>query len=106
MSTEKKQMYHLIPPYQCRLCRQDMLFFKMRNGNMVDYIQLIRRGMNLQQVVDFLTLHGVKNMRCMCCQKNFIIDWTHGWPVQVLNPADILKFMQIGPKNARGVYVC
>ena len=86
------QLYHLITPYRCKLCGQDMLFFETKRGTLIDYKPFISKGYSLEQMISFLESKGVKFLYCTRCQRSFIIDWRNGWPEQLIHLNPLKEF--------------
>lgn len=80
---DNKLMYKLISPYRCKQCGQDMLFFTSSNGTVIDYKEFLNRGIPLSEMKRYLEKRNIKFIKCICCDKLYIIDWSHGWPEQV-----------------------
>lgn len=78
-----EQMYHVITPYRCKLCNQDMLFFVTKNNKLIDYKWFLNNGYTLSETKEELGKRKIKFIKCIYCGKTHIIDWTHGWPEQV-----------------------
>lgn len=80
---ENKILYKLITPYKCKICGQDMLFFTTPSGTIIDYKEFLNRGNTLSEMKTYLEKRNIKYIKCICCDKLFIIDWSNGWPEQV-----------------------
>lgn len=90
---EKRTIYHLIDSFKCKLCGQEMLFFVTENGSMIDYKDFISKMYSLNTMINMLAYRKVRFLKCLCCNKLFIIDWSKGWPEQLL---DIKKLQDFG----------
>ena len=78
-------------PYACKKCGQEMLFFTLPNGMLIDYKRLLfRKSATLFEVKDYLSSRKIRGIKCLNCQEEFIIDWTMGLPEQLLS-LDIFK---------------
>ncbi len=89
----EKLLYRLITPYKCKICGQDMLFFTNNRGTVIDYKEFLNRGNTLAEMKQYLEKRNIKYIKCICCDKLFIIDWSKGWPEQV---TDINILRQFG----------
>ena len=81
---DKKIMYELIHPYRCKNCGQDMLFFTTSNDTVIDYKEFLNRGNTLSEMKRYLERRNIRFLKCLCCNKLYIIDWTDDWPQQVM----------------------
>ena len=82
---KKKKMYSLISPYKCKLCGQDMLFFVTASNTLIDYKAFILQARSLEETKMYLEKRNIRYIKCVCCDKYFIIDWSNGWPEQLLD---------------------
>jgi len=98
---EKRLFYTLLTPYKCKLCGQEMLFFVTQEGILIDYKEFINNMASLQEMIDMLTHRRVRFLKCLCCDKMFIIDWSHGWPQQLLDIRKLQDFGMYLPKPKR-----
>lgn len=79
-----KEMVKYREPYKCIKCGQELVFLKNRNGMLIDYKRLIYKNANTAiEVKNYLKDKHITGMKCLNCQKTFIIDWTHGLPQQL-----------------------
>ena len=83
-------LYKRITPYKCKVCGQDMLFFTHNKGTVIDYKEFLNRGITLAEMKQYLEKRNIKYIKCICCDKLFIIDWSKGWPEQITD-INILK---------------
>ena len=60
-----------------------MLFFTTSNGSVIDYKEFLNRSNTLPEVKRYLEKRNIKYIKCIYCDRLFIIDWSHGWPEQV-----------------------
>lgn len=88
----KKIMCNLITPYRCKECNQDMLFFITPNNTLLDYKKIFDTYQNLQGIRNFLYTKNIRFIKCLVCNKSYIIDWTSGYPTQLMNKKDLEKF--------------
>lgn len=88
----EKIMCNLISPYRCKECNQDMLFFITSNNNLLDYKGVFGKYKNIQGIKDFLYTKNIKFIKCLVCNKSYIIDWTSGYPTQLINKEYLEKF--------------
>lgn len=87
-----KEMYHIIKPYRCQVCNQDMLFFLTANNVLIDYKGLFGRTKNLYKIRQYLEQRRIKYIKCLSCNKIYIIDWTQRYPTQLLDKSCLEKF--------------
>lgn len=87
-----EQLYHLIKPYKCPVCNQDMLFFTTKDGNLIDYKKFIHRADSLENMEDYIGRRNVKFIKCINCNRSFIIDWTNGWPIPLTDRNKLKEF--------------
>ena len=69
-----------IIPYKCDKCGQEMLFFYTDNGMLIDYKTLFDNGDNLYDIKKYIQYKNVKYLKCITCNKLYIIDWRDGYP--------------------------
>ena len=79
----KKMLYKLITPYRCKVCGQDMFFFTTPTNNVIDYKEFLSRANSLSETKRYLEKRNIRYLKCICCNRLFIIDWSKGWPEQV-----------------------
>ena len=89
---EKNLLYKLISPYKCKVCGQDMLFFETIYNKLIDYKPFLDNGYSLDEMKRIIETRKIKYIRCICCGKSFIIDWTNGWPEQLIDREALKKF--------------
>lgn len=82
----------LITPYKCKVCGQDMLFFETRRKTLIDYKRFLDNGYTLSDMKNSIAKDNIRFLRCIQCGRSFIIDWTHGWPEQLMDINAINKF--------------
>lgn len=71
-------------PYRCIDCNQEMVFFLTTNGMLIDYKRLLFKNANTAiEVNKYLKQKPIIGMKCLNCQRRYIIDWTHGLPQQL-----------------------
>lgn len=81
-----------LKPYVCQKCGQEMLFFYTKNGTLIDYKTLFVKGYNLFDIRKYLEHKGVKYIKCITCNKLYIIDWSTGYPVPLLDNECLKNF--------------
>ena len=86
-------MCHVIKPYLCTVCGEDTLFFVTKNNRLIDYRYMIRSGMTLQQIEDYLRERGVTKMKCINCNKEYLMDFREKYPKN-LNTTDLLSLLK------------
>ena len=88
-----KEMCRIITPYRCKECGQDMVFFLTNNNTLLDYKALITdRANTLQQLTHYLEPRSIRFMKCLACNKTYIIDWTTRFPTQLIDKSVLNKF--------------
>ena len=88
-----KEMCRIITPYRCKECGQDMVFFLTNNNILLDYKGLIiDQSKSLQELKQYLEPRSVRFMKCLSCNKTYIINWTTGFRVQLTNKSVLNKF--------------
>lgn len=91
----KKLLYHIIEPYKCPICKEDLLFFTTKfNDKIIDYKRLLDNGNTLDETKHYLEKRNIRHFRCIHCDREFIIDWTEGWPIPITNK-DKLKIFGV-----------
>ena len=69
-----------IIPYKCDKCGQEMLFFYSDNGMLIDYKTLFDNRYNLYDIKKYIQYKNGKYLKCITCNKLYIIDWRDGYP--------------------------
>lgn len=87
-----KEMCRSITPYVCNECGNDTLFFITKNGILIDYKTMMERGMSLTQIKQFLYEKNIKYIKCISCNRQYIIDWRNGYPVNLIDRQALLDF--------------
>ena len=81
-------------PYRCACCGEEMLFFVSDTNRLIDYKKLfLQYGINSTQFKTHLYRRYIRYLKCLCCNRYFIIDWTTGYPTQLLDKEKLDKFM-------------
>lgn len=83
-------LYKRINPYRCKICGQEMLFFETKYNKLIDYKRFLDNANALDEMKQKIEKRGIKYIRCICCGKSFIIDWSNGWPEQ-LTDKEVMK---------------
>lgn len=78
-----------INPYTCKYCGQEMLFIKTRRGKLIDYKNLYNFFTDSFELKEYLYNKEITHFKCIVCNREFMIDWTNGYPVQA--DADVIK---------------
>lgn len=84
-NNNKQQMYHLINPYVCPICGQEMLMFTTDRNTIVDYKAFIKCGYSLSEMKEDLSKRKVNGIKCLRCGEREIIDWSDSWPTPLYN---------------------
>lgn len=79
-------------PCKCRVCGQEMLFFVMRDKSLVDYVTLFNKYHTSSEIYRFLAKNNVSHIKCLVCDKEFIIDWSAKFPKQLVDKDELDKF--------------
>lgn len=87
-----KEMCSYITPYRCGKCGEDSLFFVTSDNHLIDYKAILDNGNSIYQLKDFLMTKKIKFIRCLACGQTHIIDWSNGYPVQLLDKDALKKF--------------
>ena len=87
-----KEMCTVLTPYKCEKCRQEMIFFTTNGNILIDYKKLFEKQMTKDQIREFLAKKGVKYIKCIGCNSLYIIDWTKGFPYQLMDKSLLDKF--------------
>lgn len=89
----QKEMCKIINPYRCPNCGNDVLFFtKNHSGTVIDYKFLIDSGYGLNDLINYLGDKNIRYIKCLACQKMYIIDWSNGYPVPLLDRNALKQF--------------
>lgn len=88
-----KEMCTLITPYRCGVCNQDMLYFTTKYNTLIDYKNLMYNKHGIAEINNYLETKQIKFIKCLVCNKTYIIDWSEKYPRPVMNKEDIKKFM-------------
>ena len=81
-----------IKPYICKCCNQEMLFFCTKNNMMLDYKMLLDKGYTIYELKKILQEKDVRCFKCITCNKTYIIDWSNGYPVPLLDHNKLESF--------------
>lgn len=87
-----KKVCKLIEPYKCKICNQDTLFFVTKTNMLIDYKYLITHKLNKYGIVNYLKDKNVKFIKCINCNRLFIIDWYDSYPAQLLDKSKLKRF--------------
>lgn len=82
-------MCRILAPYTCKNCGQDMLFFTTSNNTLIDYKRLLSVG-GIYELKHYLESRSIRGIKCLICNKEYVIDWTKGYPEPLLDK-DVLK---------------
>lgn len=89
---QMNEMCKRITPFKCKKCGGDMLFFETKNKVLIDYKELLGHGNGLPEVKHYLENKNVTYLKCISCDRYFIIDWTSGYPTQLTDREALNKF--------------
>ena len=87
-----KLLYHRITPYRCKICNQDTLFFETAYGTVIDYKNFLNCAISREDMISKIERKEIRFLKCIQCQRSFLIDWTNGWPEQLLDASALKKF--------------
>lgn len=88
-----REMCRVITPYRCKECGQDMVFFLTTNNILLDYkAMIIDKRKSLYELNNHLESQSIRFMKCLSCNKTYIIDWTKGYPEQLVDKSVLNKF--------------
>lgn len=88
-----REMCRIITPYRCKECGQDMVFFLTTNNILLDYkAMIIDKRKSLYELNNYLESQSIRFMKCLSCNKTYIIDWTKGYPEQLVDKSVLNKF--------------
>lgn len=88
-----RQMCTIIKPYKCPNCNNELLFFTInRSDFVIDYKNLINKGLSLHQLREYLSNRNIRYLKCIICKKMYIIDWSNGFPEPLLNRNVLTQF--------------
>lgn len=85
-------LYTLIKPYQCKVCGKELLMFQTRGNRLMDYKIFLAQARSREEMISILRSHHIKFLRCISCEKSYLIDWTTGWPTQLLDFSKLSSF--------------
>lgn len=86
------KLYHLIEPYICPVCKHGELQFITDKFALIPYRRFIENGFSVKDTKEILSIRHIKFLKCAACKKLFVIDWTHGWPVPVIDSKILRDF--------------
>ena len=87
-----KRLCKKINPYRCKVCNQDMLFFVTSRNTLIDYKALIEHSDDVLMLKKYLMLKDVQYIKCITCNKSYIIDWSKHIPVPLTDKTHLSKF--------------
>jgi hypothetical protein len=86
-----KEMCTLRKVYNCKVCGNS-LFFVTKNRMLISYADIMRNGNTLYNLKERLNYRGITSIKCMNCNKEFVIDWRHGFPEQLIDTTVLKDF--------------
>lgn len=87
-----KEMCKLLIPYKCKICNS-LLYFLDCNNMLIDYNNLYSKFNYSADLKDYISKRRVKYIKCINCNKEFIIDFSNTWPEQLMNKFLLDKFI-------------
>ena len=88
----RKRLYHFIPLYKCAVCGSSALFFTTRNKTLVDYKRIVMQAYSGDEAFELIGGYKVLKLKCLRCNREWYIDWSGPWPVQLLDENKIRQF--------------
>ena len=85
-----KQMCKFIDSYKCNVCNNDTLFFVTKRNTLIDYKNLIRNTIGINDMISFLEDRDIQYIKCLNCNKKYLIDWRNKYP-ENMTDSDALK---------------
>lgn len=89
---EKINMCTLHNPCRCKDCGNELLFFTTARNTLIDYKALFANGRTSPEIYRELQDSKVRLIRCIVCNKSYIIDWSNKFPEQLTNREGLAKF--------------
>lgn len=86
------QMCNYITPYKCKRCGSELLFFVTHNKTLVDYKKLFMNSCGKEEIERKLRGYSITHIKCMECGKDYIIDWSSGYPEQLTDKMVLTRF--------------
>lgn len=87
-----EEMCTYITPYKCKICGGELLFFETDRHTLIDYKYLFMRSDSKDTLINRLRNKHIKFIKCLQCNRSYIIDWTNGYPQQLMNKKALTKF--------------
>lgn len=86
-------MCRYITPYKCKKCGGELTFFTTLKGTLIDYKRLLRLSKDKQDFLTKLRRYHIRSIKCLQCNKEYIIDWTNrGYPEEMVDKAKLQSF--------------
>lgn len=85
-------LYELLRPYKCQVCGKELLMFQTDNNRLMDYKIFIDQAYSVNDLRKTLRNHHVKYLKCISCDRSYLIDWSKGWPTQMLDKTPLMEF--------------
>ena len=92
-----KIMCRVITPYICPICNQETLFFlekKNSLNHLIDYKLLINKQITFNELRNNLSSKRIDSIKCISCNKQFIMDWRTGFPIPLVDESVLIQFGQ------------
>jgi hypothetical protein len=89
---EYKEMCRYITPYVCPVCGNELLFFTTSNNKLIDYKGLMSDHCNLSQLKSRLYYKNIRHIKCITCNKVYVIDWSNGYPTPLYDKSILNNF--------------
>ena len=58
----------------------------------MDYKKFFMSGISSEELMIKIASEGVRFIKCLCCDKLYVMDWTKKWPLQLLDISILGRF--------------
>lgn len=86
-----QELCKFITPYNCKICNNP-LYFLSNDNILIDYKYQMNISKSSYELKNYLSNRKVKYIKCIICNKLFIIDWSNVWPEQLIDRNMLNKF--------------
>jgi hypothetical protein len=86
------EMCKLNNPCTCKECGNNMLFFLTDRNTLIDYSRLFSNGATSPKIYRELQKVNVRFIKCLVCNKCYLIDWSEKFPKQLIDRKTLNKF--------------
>ena len=88
-----KDLCKTIKPYICPKCGNDSLFFITYKGNLLSYKNMMINGSDIYDIKALISINRVSYIKCLSCNKVFLMDWTKGFPIGWFDKDALSRFL-------------